>query len=338
MPNPPVAVIVPAYNAASTLGDCLSAIRSLAYPVDQLIVYIDGATDDSERIARDAGATVIVNPGPPKGPSAGRNSAAASSDAELLLFVDADVIISSGALTKLVDDLLANEAAAAFGSYDRAPRSTRTASFYANLRHHHVHQNSVREASTFWTGLGLIRRDLFLHFGGFDVAKYRYPSIEDVELGMRMTSAGHRIRLVPEALAKHCKDWTVGNVWHTDIFRRAYPWSCLLVDGSGRTGDLNLDRTERIKAVLAMLVVASTISGAVEPRLLLLTVGFLSAYVALNRSFFALLIEVMGLPRAFGAMAMHLCYHIYATATFAFTWLQTRFGLRRKAVLVEANT
>lgn len=335
--SPTVAVIVPAFNASSTLFDCLTAIRALSFPVAELIVYIDGATDDSEAIARNAGARVIVNPDAPKGPSHGRNEGAAASQSDLLLFVDADVIISRDALSTLVKELVHEGAVAAFGSYDCEPRSTRTASYYANLRHHHVHQNSVREASTFWTGLGLVRRDVFLKFGGFDIEKYRYPSIEDVELGMRITGAGLRIRLVPEALAKHCKDWTLANVWHTDIFRRAYPWSCLLIDGRGKTVDLNLDRVERLKALLAMTALGSALIGLFAPFLLILTAIALCAYLALNRSFFALLAKMLGYPRAAGAMAMHFCYHIYATATYAFTLVQTSLGLRHRDGVLSAK-
>ena len=47
---------------------------------------------------------------------------------------------------------------AAFGSYDQNPRVKRRAALYANLRHHWVHQNGEREAATFWTGLGAVRK------------------------------------------------------------------------------------------------------------------------------------------------------------------------------------
>lgn len=324
-----VSVVVPAYNAAATLGDCLKAIRQLSPAVDELIVYIDGATDSTEEIARAADAMVIVNSGKPHGPSGGRNEAVAVASSEFVLFVDADVIIAPNALANMLADLNANIAVAAFGSYDSAPRSTRTASVYANLRHHHVHQHSARDASTFWTGMGLMRRDIFLRFGGFDVEKYPYPSIEDVELGMRIVADGYRIRLVPEALSKHCKDWTIWNVWHTDIARRAYPWSCLLIDGKGKGIDLNLDLSERVIAMLAVSILGLLILSAFEPTLLFLVAAFIALYIFLNRSFFALLLRMLRFPKVLGAIGMHFCYHLYATATFAYTLVETRVGWRK---------
>src|SRR5437868_5535618 len=88
-------------------------------------------------------------------------------------------------------------ASAAFGSYDDRPISRRTASLYVNLRHHFVHQHSARDASTFWSGLGLIDRRIFLDIGGYDEVLFTRPSIEDIELGTRLVAAGHIVCLVP---------------------------------------------------------------------------------------------------------------------------------------------
>lgn len=326
-----VAVIVPAYNAGSTLGDCLDAVKNLSHRPNEIIVYVDGATDATKEIAQKSGARVIVNDGTPKGPAWGRNIAAADCASELILFVDADVIVASDALQLLVQDLEENAASAAFGSYDRSPRSTMISSYYANLRHHHTHQHSERDASTFWSGIGLIKRDVFLEFGGFDVVKYPFPSIEDVDLGVKMTARGHRIRLVPEAMGSHCKDWTLRNVWHTDIRRRAYPWSCLLVDGQSQAVDLNLSRTERAKAILAILTVGAVFVAllAYPPAAIFAVVTF-TWYAFLNRSFFGLLIDILKMPRALGAIVLHVFYHIYATATYAYVLMETRLGWRRR--------
>ena len=56
---------------------------------------------------------------------------------------------------------------------------------------------SAGDATTFWAGLGAIQRTAFLEAGGFDAEQYRAPSIEDVELGLRLAAAGARIRLDP---------------------------------------------------------------------------------------------------------------------------------------------
>ena len=45
------AVIVPAYNASATIGDCLQAILSSATKPSEVIVYHDGLTENLSRIA-----------------------------------------------------------------------------------------------------------------------------------------------------------------------------------------------------------------------------------------------------------------------------------------------
>lgn len=336
-PRPTVAVIIPAYNAVATLPGCLDAINAMGWKPDELILFSDGSTDATDDMARAAGATVIRNDGKPKGPGHGRNEAAKAAKSDLLLFVDADVVISHNALEQLVTDMQGHGAKAAFGSYDDAPWSQRVTSLYANLRHHFVHQRGKREAKTFWSGLGLIDRKVFLDAGGFDVVMFKHPSIEDIELGARVVAAGHRIRLVPEALCKHWKDWSLWRVWHTDVVRRALPWARLIVDGKTGEADLNISHIERLKSLLALLVIAGLLAtglaALVMPPLtqpIAIGCGLIALlYIWLNRAFFGFLAKRLGLVRSLGAMAMHFCYHIYAPLAYVLVVVQTRLGLRR---------
>ena len=48
-------MIVAAYNAAATLGQCLSSIRELNYPDYETILVDDGSTDTTSEIAAQAG-------------------------------------------------------------------------------------------------------------------------------------------------------------------------------------------------------------------------------------------------------------------------------------------
>ena len=103
---------------------------------------------------------------------------------------------------------------ALFGSYDDTPAAPGIVSQYRNLLHHFVHQQGdfhqgIRPVHTFWTGCGTIRRDVFLAFGGFDPRLYPRPAIEDIELGYRLTRAGHRIVLARDVLATHMKRWSL---------------------------------------------------------------------------------------------------------------------------------
>ena len=327
MPAPSVTVIVPAYNAEATLPACLAALGRMTYPASEVLVFSDGSTDRTLEIAEASGARVIRNNGLPRGPAHGRNAAAREATSDLLLFVDADVVIGEECLEKLVAAMQEHDAAAAFASYDDAPASTRLAGLYANLRHHFTHQHSAQEATTFWSGVGLIGRQLFLDLGGYDEAQFAHPSIEDVELGMRLKAAGHRIRLVPEALAKHCKDWSLWRVWHTDVVRRALPWSRLLMQGKTEGADLNLSSAERIKALASVGTFATLIAALLVPLSLLLAAALFACYYYLNRRFFGVLRANLTTGQWIRAVLLHLCYHAYSLG--AYLWVAAEHTLAR---------
>ena len=301
----------------------------------EVLVYVDGSTDGTERIAREAGAEVLKNSGPPRGPALARNAAAAVAKSDLLWFVDADVVVAPDCLRRLIDDMQAHGAVAAFGSYDDKPASLRATSLYANLRHHFVHQRGNPEATTFWSGIGLMRRDIFLQFGGFDWKRFPYPSVEDVELGMRVVAAGHRIRLVPSALGKHCKDWSLWRVWHTDVLRRARPWSLLLMERPGATKDLNLAKEERAKAFLALMIPTLLAGGLINPVFVILAVATALLYGFVNRGFFSFLFRRLSMTSFAVGVMMHWCYHCYSALTFAWTTAQLR--LTRGAAVVATS-
>jgi GT2 family glycosyltransferase len=333
--DPSVSVIVPAYNAEATLPDCLDALRNMSVEPAEVIVYVDGATDRTEQIAREAGARVLKNSGKPMGPAMGRNAAAEAASSDLLWFVDADVVVAPDCLRRLIDDMQAHAAAAAIGSYDDEPRSLRATSLYANLRHHFVHQHGNPDATAFWSGIGLMRRDIFLQFGGFDAERFPYPSVEDVDLGMRIIAAGHRIRLVHSALGKHCKDWSLWRVWHTDVMRRARPWSIMLSERPGAAKDLNLTRHEQVKAVLALAIPVLLIAGLLSSIFALLAAVAVAMYLFANREFFVFLFRRLPLGAFVVAVAMHWCYHCYSPLTYAVTMVQLR--LARVGAAISAN-
>ena len=325
-----VSVIVPAYNAEATITECLSALRAAMREGDELIVFDDGSTDSTPGIARAAGARIVTNPGRPKGPGHGRNMAAAAASKPYLIFVDADVIIARDTIDRLMDEVRKTGAVAAFGSYDDHPRSRRLPALYANLRHHFVHQSGSLDATTFWSGIGLIRADVFREVGGYDDELFSHPSIEDVELGMRLIHAGNRIRLVPDAQGTHWKDWTLWRVWHTDVVRRALPWSRLIADGQVAEADLNLAKKERLLAVLALSTPLALVGGFFFAPLWLAAVAAAAFYVFGIFPFVRVLARRMNPLQLLAAIGLHLCYHVYASLTYASVMLATRLGLRRR--------
>jgi hypothetical protein len=282
----------------------------------ELIVVDDGSTDDSAAIARKTGAIVVRNP-TPRGPAAARNRGAQAATAPLIFFLDADVAVHPETLGRALARFDSDPGLSAlFGSYDDAPAAPGLVSQYRNLLHHFVHQHGpfvgdVRPAHTFWTGCGTIRRDVFLEFGGFDPRLYPRPAIEDIELGYRLTRAGHRIILSRDVQATHLKRWTLPEMVRTDIFRRGVPWMLLIQRTGMIETDLNVRTNQKACVALTGLTLAAASCGLVIPWIWA-TAGAgigLAAIVALNRHFFAFLVRHRGWAFAAAALPLHLLYY-----------------------------
>ena len=121
---------------------------------------------------------------------------------------------------------------------------------YKNLLHHYIHQHGRAEASTFWAGCGAIRRDVFSAVGGFDES-YLSAAVEDIEFGTRLRRGGYHIRLCPDIQVTHLKRWTFVSLLPADIFRRAVPWSRLILRQGHWPRDLNVDNKSRLSALSA---------------------------------------------------------------------------------------
>ena len=115
--SPSYSVIVPAYQAAGTIGLCLEGLEAQTVPREayEIIVVDDGSADDTAEIARRAGAQVIVQSN--AGPAAARNRGAAAARGALLLFTDADCAPVPGWIAALAAPFSDERVAGAKGAY-----------------------------------------------------------------------------------------------------------------------------------------------------------------------------------------------------------------------------
>lgn len=310
-------VVVPVHNGGQAFVRCLAALAESEFRDFELVIVDDGSTDDSAALAREAGARVLRSQ-VARGPAAARNAGARHARAERLFFLDADCAIHPDALGRaaavLRDD---RELAAVFGSYDARPADPGVVSRYRNLLHHHVHHRGRPEASTFWAGCGAIRRRAFEAVGGFDARRYRHPSVEDIDLGVRLVENGYRIRLEPRIQATHLKAWSVAEMARTDALRRAAPWTELALRGGGLPGDLNAGIRGRIGVSTAAAATACLVAAPRWPRLAPLGLGLTATMVAVDLDLFRLLRQRGGLGLALAAIPLHGLHHLSAGVGFA---------------------
>jgi GT2 family glycosyltransferase len=340
--------IVPVYNGGDGLRQCLEALWAGTRVPDELIVADDASTDGSDEAAQGLGAQVVRSGDlRPRGPAAARNRGAAAATGDALLFFDADVVVHPDTVAR-IERCLADEPGvdALFGSYDDDPPVRGLVARYKNLEHHYVHQHGRREAGTFWAGCGAIRRSVFNAAGGFD-ERYARPSIEDIELGMRLRQAGFRIWLCPDIQVAHLKRWTVAGLLRSDIRDRAIPWSKLIARQDKLPDDLNLGWRNRASALAAWLMVGCWPVAAIAYlvgtsssetwswiafALLLVSLACLSALLLLNWDLYRFFARRGGLAFALGAIGLHWLYLLYSGAVFvAVMALERRRSLSAKA-------
>lgn len=112
----------------------------------------------------------------------------------------------------------------------------------------------------FWDRLWRDSARSFLNPRGND-ERYARPSIDDVELGIRLRRAGHRIWLDRDFQVTPLKEWTLASLLVSDIRDRAIPWSRLILTKGGWMNDLNHDRRNRASAVMLWLALVFATAG-----------------------------------------------------------------------------
>jgi Glycosyl transferase family group 2 len=284
-----LSVVVPATDTPATIDDCIRAIQSAVHPPEELIVV------DAPRSA---------------GPAAARNLGAWRAKCGVVVFVDADVVVHPDAFDRIRGAFAADPGLAAiFGSYDADPKRHGLVSDFRNLLHHHVHQAGAGPATTFWAGLGAVRRDDFLSAGGFDEGRFLVASVEDIELGMRLARRGKRIMLDPSLQGKHLKRWTLGNMIRTDLARRGVPWLRLMMEDGASSDALNLGLRHRASAATSLVLAVGLVAR--RPRV----VGVAGlVLISLNASFYALLLRTRGRRQAAAGLPLHALHHLISVA------------------------
>ena len=315
-----ISVIIPVYRGGQEFRRCLESVNAFGKLAREIIVVIDGEDAASAETARAFGVRVIqmsANAGPAKA----RNVGARAASGEILYFLDADVALGFQTLNQIQIAFEDRTLDALIGSYDDAPGAPNFLSQYKNLLHHYTHQHARQRATTFWGACGAIRRSVFEAVGGFD-ERYRTPSIEDIELGYRLSHQGYRIELHKQIQVKHLKRWGIRSLLKADFFYRAVPWTQLIWQHRNFVNDLNLDTTSRLSVMSVYLMLGFIFVAPWWNALIVPALGFGGLLLILNASVYRFFWQKRSLGFAIKVVPWHWLYYAYSGIAFLIGTLQ----------------
>ena len=193
-----VSIVIPAFNAEATLGECLEACRSQTYPDTELIVVDDGSADGTGRIAQEHGARCIRQP--QAGPAAARNTGYRAASGEIVAFTDSDCVPEPDWIARLLDRFEEGVAGVG-GTYGIANRD----SLLARMIQEEIRMRHARfgdEVDFLGSFNVAYRKQALEEAAGFD-EDFSSASAEDNDLAYRLLDAGWRLRFAPDAVVLH---------------------------------------------------------------------------------------------------------------------------------------
>jgi len=202
----PATIVVPAYNAACTIGACVEACLNQDYAAVEVVVTDDGSTDDTARIVRRYPVHYLRQEN--AGPASARNRGWRAAAGGIICFTDSDCVPAPDWVSRLVEQYSSEEVAGVGGTYDIVNDDN----LLARCTHEEIVQRHL-EMPRYVDYLGAFnvsyRRAVLEGVGGFDES-YRAASGEDNDLAYRVKKQGYRLVFTREARVAH---YHPSNLW-----------------------------------------------------------------------------------------------------------------------------
>ncbi len=303
---PFITVIVPALNAETTLRDCLIALYAQEGLHDyEVIVVDDGSTDATASIAAEFPCQLLRNP-QNLGTARSRNTGAQKARGEVLVFIDADVVLKAVALAELADHFENHpEVDAAVGSYTDQAKDANFATTYHNYFTFYHHDMSLDSIEWFWGAIGAVRRWVFEAVGGFD-ERFHGASAEDMDLGYTLAEAGRKIAYLRTVKGEHLHRFSLWSMLFNDYRKSVLGIKLYLTRKQSGRNEHGFGNPRNAATLIMVYVFAfclfNLIPGFVGPIPCVLCALVL---VGVNWPFYKFIADRSGSGFALGAIGLH---------------------------------
>ncbi len=199
MHSPRLSVIVPTYNRRALLEQLLDSLQALRVAPGEMevIVVDDGSTDGTAMMLaarHDPYPVQYLHHATAAGPAAARNQGAEAAQAEILGFLDSDVLVHPDWWQAAAPHFNHPKVAAVEGATLPPENAGRPTPF--------THVISNTQGGSFLTCNMFYRKKAFRKAGGFDTRFIR-ANREDTDLAFSIIERNYRIEFEPKCLVEH---------------------------------------------------------------------------------------------------------------------------------------
>lgn len=169
--KPKVSIIIPTHNEELHISACLESLSQQSYSNLEIIVVDDGSTDGTLKLLKVRKSLKVLSQ-THQGPGAARNLGAQKSRGEILVFVDADMVLDKNFVTKLVKPIIDGRCVGTFTKEEFVANMDNSwAKAWGVVRGFesgHMHPANYPDKQPVFRA---IKRKVFLDAGGFDTQR-----------------------------------------------------------------------------------------------------------------------------------------------------------------------
>jgi len=196
-------VVVPAYQAAAVIGQCVRSLQQQTVVREEyeVIVADDGSTDATAAIAREAGADRVLTIAH-GGPAVARNVGIAAARGEIILFTDADCEPLTDWLAEMVRPFADPEVMGVKGVYRTRQREVIARLAQCEFEERYDLLERTQKIDFVDSYAAAFRAKALRESGGFDPA-FTQANNEDVDLSYRLARQGYTLLFNRRAIVYH---------------------------------------------------------------------------------------------------------------------------------------
>lgn len=201
--RPPVSVtvLIPAYNAASTIRATLSSLLAQDFEEPYEVIVVDSSSDETPRIIVDEFPTVhLIHRDQQTDPGTARNLGIVQAAGEIIACIDADCIASPDWLKRMLAAQRAGHPVVGGTVENGNPHSVIAWAGYMAEFREFLHAGEARMVTLIPGGNSSYHRSIFKRFGGFPT---RFYPQEDLLYYWRLAHSGIALWFDPQIRVRH---------------------------------------------------------------------------------------------------------------------------------------